>query len=286
MGNNNMKAMKAVLTIAGSDSSGGAGIQADLKTMTMLGTFGMSAITAVTVQNTTGVKDVLALPCDIIRKQIEAVCEDIFPDAVKIGMLANEEIVHCVAGAVKDCKIKNVVLDPVILSTSNHRLLDTQAFDSLKTKLIPLADIITPNIPEASILSGVEIQSRGDMVKAAREISKWYHGAVLIKGGHLKDNDTAWIEEDKNQCMAADLLYENGKEQWLLEEFIDNPNTHGTGCTLSSAIACNLALGRNMYEAVSLAKQYLTGAIGACLDMGHGRGPLNHAYTLSDSRSV
>ena len=270
MGNNNMKAMKAVLTIAGSDSSGGAGIQADLKTITMLGTFGMSAITAITAQNTTGVRDVYALPCGIIRKQIDAVCDDIFPDAVKIGMLANEEIVRCVAEAVRDRAIKNIVLDPVILSTSNHRLLDTQAFDSLKTKLIPLADIITPNIPEASILSGVEIQSRGDMVKAAREISKWYHGAVLIKGGHLKDNNTVWIEEDKSKCMAADLLYENGKEQWLLAEFIDNPNTHGTGCTLSSAIA----------------KQYLTGAIGACLDMGHGRGPLNHAYTLSDSRFV
>lgn len=286
MGNNNMKAMKAVLTIAGSDSSGGAGIQADLKTMTVLGTFGMSAITAITAQNTTGVRDVYALPCDIIRKQIDAVCDDIFPDAVKIGMLANEEIVRYVAEAVRDRGIKNVVLDPVILSTSNHRLLDTQAFDSLKTKLIPLADIITPNIPEASILSGIDIQNREDMVRAARLISEWYRGAILIKGGHLKDDSTAWIKENENQCTAADLLYENGNEQWLEAKFIDNPNTHGTGCTLSSAIACNLALGRNMYEAVLLAKKYLTGAIGDCLNMGHGRGPLNHAYALSDSRFV
>lgn len=277
--------MKAVLTIAGSDSSGGAGIQADLKTMTVLGTFGMSAITAITAQNTMGVNDVLALPPDIIKKQVTAVCDDIFPDAVKIGMLANEEIVKCVAEVISECNIRNIVLDPVILSTSNHKLLDPAAFDSLKTKLIPLADIITPNIPEASILSGVEIKSREDMVRAAKEISKWYGGAVLVKGGHLKDDNTVWIKEDGVVNTAADLLYENGEERWLEAGFIDNPNTHGTGCTLSSAIACSLALGNDMYEAVFLAKKYLTGAIKADLNIGHGRGPLNHAYTISDSRS-
>lgn len=278
--------MKTVLTIAGSDSSGGAGIQADLKTMTMLGTFGMSAVTAITAQNTMGVKEVFAIPCDMIQKQVTAVCEDIFPDAVKIGMLANKNIVECVAAVIKKCNIKNVVLDPVLISTSGHRLLDDAAVDSLKNELMPLADIITPNIPEAERLSEIKIQNRSDMIKAASRISEWYDGAVLIKGGHLMDDKTARINEDENMKTASDLLYEHGKEHWINAEFIDNPNTHGTGCTLSSAIACMLALGNDMYNAVWLAKKYLTGAIAAGLDIGNGRGPLNHAYTLPDSRPL
>lgn len=278
--------MKAVLTIAGSDSSGGAGIQADLKTMTELGTFAMSAITAVTAQNTMGVKDVLALPESIIESQITAVCEDIFPDAVKIGMLANSGIVECVASSIKKCNLKNIVLDPVMVSTSGHRLLDDAALDSLKTKLIPLADIITPNIPEAEILSGNKIQCRADMVNAAAGIAEWFGGAVLIKGGHLNGDNTSCIREDNEKNTAADLLYENGKESWFEEEFINNPNTHGTGCTLSSAIASELALGNNLHDSVLLAKKYLTGAIRAGLNLGHGRGPLNHAYIISDRRPV
>lgn len=274
--------MKTVLTIAGSDSSGGAGIQADLKTMTELGTFGMSAITAITAQNTCGVNAVLALPCDIISAQIDAVCEDIFPDAVKIGMLANSQIVECVAASIKKNAIKNVVLDPVMVSTSGHRLLDEDASAALINVLMPLADIITPNIPEAECLAGTKIASRSDMVKAAGIIAGNFAGAVLIKGGHLADTGSNCIEDSADT--AADLLYHNGQSLWFEAEFVDNPNTHGTGCTLSSAIASELAKGCTMPEAVGKAKEYLTGAIKAGLNLGKGRGPLNHAWqnALSD----
>lgn len=273
--------MKTALTIAGSDSSGGAGIQADLKTMTELGVFGMSAVTAITAQNTRGVGRVLALPGDIIEAQVLSVCEDIFPDAVKIGMLANEEIVECVANVVKRCGIKNIVLDTVMISTSGHSLLEDGAVDALRDKLMPLADIITPNIFEAERLSGTDINTRRDMEKAACIISSCFDGAVLIKGGHLK-------EVNASVNSASDLLYYNHECRWLEEEFIDNPNTHGTGCTLSSAIASFLAMGVDMCGSVEKAKEYLTGAIKSGLNLGHGRGPLNHAWKnfVSDSRSL
>ena len=274
--------MKTVLTIAGSDSSGGAGIQADLKTMTELGTFGMSAITAITAQNTCGVNAVLALPCDMISAQIDAVCDDIFPDAVKIGMLANSQIVECVAASIKKNAMKNIVLDPVMVSTSVHRLLDDDASDALINVLMPLADIITPNIPEAECLAGMKIASKADMIKAAGIIAGSFDGAVLIKGGHLANTGANCIEDSTN--VAADLLYHGGQTQWFEAEFVDNPNTHGTGCTLSSAIASELAKGADMPEAVRKAKAYLTGAIKAGLNLGKGRGPLNHAWqnTISD----
>lgn len=261
--------MKKVLTIAGSDCSGGAGIQADLKTITAHKMYGMSVITAITAQNTVGVKCVQPIFVQMVEEQIRSVFEDIVPDAIKIGMLCNADIIKCVAKTLKCFDIPPIVLDPVFVSTSGHTLIEDDAICALKEELIPLATIITPNIPEAKRLSGMEINDFDDMKKSALLIGKWYDGNILIKGGHLKESDK-----------ATDLLLSSGDFSTFETDFIDNPNTHGTGCTLSSAIACEIADGKALKQAVGDAKGYLTKAINAKLDLGKGRGPLNHMVNL------
>lgn len=259
--------MIKALTIAGSDCSGGAGIQADLKTFTAYGVYGMSVITAITAQNTTGVFSVENISEKMVEAQMDAVFTDIVPDAVKIGMVSSEAIIHAISKKLKEYKPQNIVLDPVMVATSGDALFDTDAQSVLINELMPLADLITPNISEAEILSGIPIKSKNDMIRAARDIAGYYKGAILVKGGHLED------------C-ADDLLYYEGFGYWLPEEKINNPNTHGTGCTLSSAIAANLAMGSTMTSAVKNAKQYVHGAIMDGLDLGRGNGPLNHLYQL------
>ena len=259
--------MKKVLTIAGSDCSGGAGIQADIKTITVHRMYAMSAITALTAQNTTGVYGVLEAGADFVARQLDCIFSDIRPDAVKIGMVSSAEIIQVIAEKLTEYGAENIVVDPVMVSTSGSRLLSDGAMAALIEKLMPLGDVVTPNIPEAQALCGFEIKTREDMVKAAREIGKHLPGAVLIKGGHL-------------DASADDLLYMDGRAIWLEGERVDNPNTHGTGCTLSSAIACNLAAGHSVEKSVSSAKAYLTGALRAGLDLGRGSGPLNHGYAL------
>lgn len=259
--------MKTCLTIAGSDSSGGAGIQADLKTMTVNGVYAMSVITALTAQNTQGVTGILDVSPEFITEQMDAVFNDIYPDAIKIGMVSSSEIVEAIAASLEKYQAKNIVLDPVMVATSGAKLLKEEAMDSLINRLIPLADVITPNIPEGEILAGMEITNEDQMIKAAEEIGKKYDCAVLLKGGH-RVND------------ANDLLYKDGKFKWFRSERIDNPNTHGTGCTLSSAIGANLAKGYDIDQAIEKAKDYLTGALRAGLDLGKGSGPLMHNYKI------
>ncbi|MBQ4045989.1 MAG: bifunctional hydroxymethylpyrimidine kinase/phosphomethylpyrimidine kinase [Lachnospiraceae bacterium] len=259
--------MKTALTIAGSDSSGGAGIQADLKTMTMNGVFAMSAITALTAQNTTGVRSIQEASPEFLKDQIDAVFEDIYPDAVKIGMVSSSELIRVIADRLRFYKAKNVVVDPVMVATSGSALMKNDAVQTLIDELLPLAVLATPNIPEAEILSGMKIENEEDMTKAARKIGDTYHCAVLVKGGH-SIND------------ANDLLYADGKLTWFEGKRIDNPNTHGTGCTLSSAIASNLAKGFTLSESVQRAKSYISGALAAMLDLGKGSGPMNHAFDL------
>lgn len=259
--------MKTCLTIAGSDSSGGAGIQADLKTMTVNGVYAMSVITALTAQNTQGVTGILDVSPEFITEQMDAVFTDIYPDAIKIGMVSSPEIVEAIAASLEKYKAKNIVLDPVMVATSGAKLLKEEAMDSLINRLIPLADVITPNIPEGEILAGMEITNEDQMIKAAEKIGKKYDCAVLLKGGH-RVND------------ANDLLYRDGEFKWFRSERIDNPNTHGTGCTLSSAIGANLAKGYDIDQAIEMAKDYLTGALRAGLDLGKGSGPLMHNYKM------
>lgn len=259
--------MKKVLTIAGSDSSGGAGIQADIKTITAHKLYAMSAITALTAQNTTGVYGVLDADADFVKKQIDCIFTDIRPDSVKIGMVSNSDIINAIADKLIEYKAENIVVDPVMVATSGSKLISDEAKNTLINRLLPLGTIITPNIPEAEVLSGVKIKSDEDMIKAAKEISKNMDSAILIKGGHY----------DKN---ANDLLYDNGKIYWFKGKRVDNNNTHGTGCTLSSAIACNLAMGYSKEESIKNAKDYITGALKAGLDLGKGSGPLNHMYNL------
>lgn len=259
--------MKTCLTIAGSDSSGGAGIQADLKTMTVNGVYAMSVITALTAQNTQGVTGILDVSPEFITEQMDAVFNDIYPDAIKIGMVSSSEIVEAIAASLEKYQAKNIVLDPVMVATSGAKLLKEEAMDSLINRLIPLADVITPNIPEGEILAGMEITNEDQMIKAAEEIGKKYDCAVLLKGGH-RVND------------ANDLLYRDGEFKWFRSERIDNPNTHGTGCTLSSAIGANLAKGYDIDQAIEKAKDYLTGALRAGLDLGKGSGPLMHNYKI------
>ena len=259
--------MKKVLTIAGSDCSGGAGIQADIKTITAHKMYAMSVITALTAQNTTGVYDVLEATPEFVGNQLDCIFEDIKPDAVKIGMVSNTDIIYVIAKNLREFNAENFVVDPVMVSTSGGKLLKDNAVDALINHLFPLAVLITPNIPEAENLAWFSIKCRDDMQKAAEKISNLTQGAVLIKGGHLEDS-------------ADDLLFTAGKTFRLKSPKIDNPNTHGTGCTLSSAIACNLALGLTISESVENAKEYITGAIKAGLDIGKGRGPLNHCYSL------
>lgn len=259
--------MEKLLTIAGSDSSGGAGIQADLKTFSAHKTYGMSVITSVTAQNTTGVIGVVDLPSDFVGEQLDAIFTDIYPDAIKIGMVSDEKIIETITNKLKEYKAKNIVVDPVMVATSGSALMKSTATRTLVQELLPLADVITPNMFEAEVLSGIEVKSKKDMEKAAKIIGKSLKGAILVKGGHLEDS-------------ADDVLYMGGKLYWLPGQKISNPNTHGTGCTLSSAIAVNLAKGMDEITAIKNAKEYLTGAIKVKLDLGKGRGPLNHLYNI------
>ena len=259
--------MKTALSIAGSDCSGGAGIQADLKTMTMNGVYAMSAITALTAQNTTGVAAILESDPDFLAKQIDAVFTDIRPDAVKIGMVSSVPLIEVIADRLRFYKAENIVVDPVMVATSGSALIETDAVQALKEQLLPLAAVVTPNIPEAEVLSGMAIHTPEEMEQAARQISEKYGCAVLCKGGHSVND-------------ANDLLVANGEAKWFLGKRIDNPNTHGTGCTLSSAIAANLAKGKPLDEAVQRAKEYISGALADMLDLGQGSGPMNHAFAL------
>ena len=261
--------MKTALTIAGSDCSGGAGIQADIKTMTMNGVYAMSAITALTAQNTTGVRKIQESTPEFLEQQIDAVFEDIFPDAVKIGMVSSSEIVCVIADRLKYHKAKNIVVDPVMVATSGSSLMKTDAVKTLIDVLLPIATLVTPNIPESEVLSGISIENKEDMQMAAKTIGDKYSCAVLLKGGH-SIND------------ANDLLYANGEFKWFYGKRIDNPNTHGTGCTLSSAIAANLAKGFNVSDAVRKAKEYISDALAAGLDLGQGSGPLMHNFDLKE----
>lgn len=259
--------MKKVLTIAGSDSSGGAGIQADIKTMIANGVYAMSAITALTAQNTTGVFAISQVTPEFLKQQINCVFEDIRPDAVKIGMVPTAELISVIAERLEFYKAENVVVDPVMVSTSGSRLMQTEALSALTEKLLPLATLVTPNIPEAQVLAGLEIHGIENMTAAAKHISEKCGCSVLLKGGH-RVND------------ANDLLYSNGECLWIAGKRINNPNTHGTGCTLSSAIASNLAKGFMLEESVCRAKDYVSGALAAMLDLGKGSGPMNHMYTF------
>ncbi len=259
--------MKTALTIAGSDSSGGAGIQADIKTMTANGVYAMSAVTALTAQNTTGVYGILESTPEFLASQLDCIFTDIFPDAVKTGMVSSTGLIEVIADKLKQYKAKNIVVDPVMVATSGSRLISQEAVDALKALLLPLATVLTPNIPEAEVLSGLTISGPADMEKAAQAIGKAYGCAVLCKGGH-----------DLND--ANDLLWRDGTCKWFHGRRIDNPNTHGTGCTLSSAIASNLAKGCDLDTAVERAKAYLSGALAAMLDLGAGQGPMDHLFDL------
>ena len=259
--------MKTALTIAGSDSSGGAGIQADIKTMTANGVYAMSAVTALTAQNTTGVTDILEATPAFLAAELDAVFTDIFPDAVKIGMVSSGALITVIADKLALYKARHIVVDPVMAATSGAKLLQDEAIGALRQRLLPMAELLTPNIPEAEILSEMSISSPGDMEKAARTIYERYGCAVLCKGGH-----------DLND--ANDLLWQNGVGRWFRGRRIDNPNTHGTGCTLSSAIASNLAKGFDLETSVERAKAYISGALSAQLDLGRGRGPMDHMFAL------
>lgn len=259
--------MNTTLTIAGSDSCGGAGIQADIKTMTMNGVYAMSAITALTAQNTLGVTGIMDVTPEFLAKQLDAVFTDIRPDAVKIGMVSQTGLIKIISDKLKEYDAKNIVVDPVMVATSGARLIEEDAIDVLKDELLPLATVLTPNIPEAEILSGQSIASADEMIFAAKKINEAYGCGVLLKGGHAVND-------------ANDLLYQNGKFTWFKGRRINNPNTHGTGCTLSSAIAANLAKGYKLEAAVDKAKQYISGALADMLDLGQGSGPMNHAFNL------
>ena len=259
--------MRTALTIAGTDPSGGAGIQADIKTMTAHGVFAMSAVTALVAQNTTGVKSIVESAPDFLAAQLDCVFTDIFPDAVKTGMVASTALIGVIAEKLRQYGAKNLVVDPVMVATSGDRLISEDAVAALKEQLLPLATVLTPNIPEAELLSGRSITDAAGMEAAARAISQQYGCAVLCKGGH-QIND------------ADDLLWQNGEGRWFRGRRIHNPNTHGTGCTLSSAIASNLALGDPLDRAVERAKEYISGALGAMLDLGHGSGPMDHMFDL------
>lgn len=266
----NYRKVKTALTIAGSDSSGGAGILADIKTMQANGVYAMSAITALTAQNTMGVTAISQVAPEFLGQQIDAVFTDIFPDAVKTGMVASKALIEVIADRLKLYGAKNIVVDPVMVSTSGSRLLQKDAVDTLKKLLFPLARVITPNIPEAEVLSGMKICNKSDMQAAAVAISKKYSCSVLLKGGHSISD-------------ADDLLFDNDSLTWFEGKRVENKNTHGTGCTLSSAIASNLAKGYELREAVLLAKEYISGALGYMLDLGKGSGPLYHGFDIKSN---
>ena len=305
--------MKTALTIAGSDSSGGAGIQADIKTMTANGVFAMSAITALTAQNTTGVTAIFDTTPQFLAQQLDAVFTDIYPDAVKIGMVSSAPLIDTIAERLHFYGAKHIVVDPVMVATSGAKLLQDDAVQALTEKLLPLAEVLTPNIPEAEILSGMSIANAADMEAAARAISERYDCAVLCKGGHqINDADDLlwqggtgkWFKGKRianpnthgTGCTlssaiasnlakgydndADDLLWQGGTGKWFKGKRIANPNTHGTGCTLSSAIASNLAKGYDLDTAVERAKAYISGCLSAMLDLGHGSGPMDHTFNL------
>ena len=260
--------MKTALTIAGSDSSGGAGIQADIKTMTMNGVYAMSAVTALTAQNTEGVRAVSAVSPDFLRQQIDAVFEDIRPDAIKIGMVPDAALVEVIAERLRYYGAENIIVDPVAVSTSGSELSSDGAYTAMKELLLPVSALATPNIPEAELLSGMTVTDEDGMLSAARTITEKYGCNVLVKGGHSVND-------------SNDILYRlNGSHHWFTGKRVDNPNTHGTGCTLSSAITANIAKGLSMPEAIQRAKDYISGALGAMLDIGHGYGPLDHMFDL------
>lgn len=265
--------MKNVLTIAGSDSSGGAGIQADLKTFSAHGAYGMSVITAVTAQNTMGVYAVQDIAPEIISEQIRAIFEDISVDALKIGMVSQIDTISAIAEGLLYYKPLNIVLDPVMVSKSGYHLLRPEAKKALIEKLLPFAEVATPNIPEAEVLIGMKVEGISDMEKAARLIYEMGPRNVLIKGGHLDDQ-------------ATDVLYDGINMKHMKSRRIDTQNTHGTGCTLSAAIAANLAKGMKVTEAVAKAKEYITVAIENSLSLGKGVGPTNHFYTLYKKAGV
>ncbi len=259
--------MKTALSIAGSDCSGGAGIQADLKTMISNGVYAMCAITSLTAQNTTGVTDIMDSTPEFLEEQLDAVFTDIFPDAVKIGMVSSSELIKTIADRLKFYNARHIVVDPVMVATSGSSLLKSEALETLKKQLLPIAQIATPNIPEAEILAEMKIGSKEDMEAAAKIIYEKYGCCVLLKGGH-----------DLND--ANDLLYSKDEIKWFNGKRINNPNTHGTGCTLSSAIASNLAKGYELDAAVKRAKDYISGALGSMLDLGKGSGPMNHGFDI------
>ncbi len=264
--------MKTVLTIAGSDSSGGAGIQADIKTMTANGVYAMSAVTALTAQNTTGVTGIVEVTPEFLSKQLDSVFTDIYPDAVKIGMVTSAQLIETISKMLKFYNARNIVVDPVMISTSGSKFLEDDALETMKNSLFPQAVLLTPNIPEASVLSGITIVNEADMIKATEIIGNQFGCAVLCKGGH-RVND------------ANDLLYYNNKYKWFVGEKINNENTHGTGCTLSSAIACGLAKGMDLETSIQMAKDYISGALKAMLDLGKGNGPLNHMWNIHRSEN-
>ncbi len=260
--------MRTALTIAGSDSSGGAGIQADIKTMTCNGVYAMSAITALTAQNTTGVTGIMEVTPAFLEEQLDDIFTDIYPDAVKIGMVSSSELIRSISKKLKEYNAKNIVVDPVMVATSGARLISDEAVSTLKQDLLPIAAVLTPNIPEAEVLAEMSITREEDMVSAAKIIGEKYHCAVLCKGGHSLND-------------ANDLLYRDGEIRWFRGKRIDNPNTHGTGCTLSSAIASNLAKGYDLETSVERAKEYISGALAAMLDLGRGSGPMKHGFNIT-----
>lgn len=259
--------MHTALSIAGSDSSGGAGIQADIKTMTMHGVFAMTAVTALTAQNTLGVTDIMEATPDFLAHQLDAVFTDIFPDAVKVGMVSSSALICVIADKLKQYSAKKIVVDPVMVATNGAKLICDEAIETLKAKLLPIADVITPNRPEAEVLTGMRILTVADMETAARQIFEKFGCNVLMKGGH-----------DLND--ANDLLWTSKGPEWFYGKRIDNPNTHGTGCTLSSAIAANLALDNDLATSVRVAKDFISGALSAKINLGRGKGPMNHSFSL------
>ena len=261
--------MKTAITIAGSDSSGGAGIQADIKTMITNGVYAMSAITALTAQNTTGVTSILNATPEFLGQELDSIFTDIYPDAVKIGMVSDKELIKVIAAKLRQYEAKNIVVDPVMVATSGAKLISDDAADTLKEELFPLASVLTPNIPEAEVLSGMKIETAEDMIKAAAAIGEKYSCAVLCKGGHQLND-------------ANDLLWREGDYKWFQGKRINNPNTHGTACTLSSAIASNLAKGFDLDTSVERAKKYISGALAAMLDLGKGSGPMNHGFAIKN----
>lgn len=260
--------MRTALSIAGSDSSGGAGIQADIKTMTANGVYAMTAITALTAQNTTGVTGIMEVTPEFLAQQLDSIFTDIRPDAVKIGMVSSSALIQVIAEKLKEYKAENIVVDPVMVATSGSKLISDDAIETLKTCLMPLSSILTPNIPEAEVLAEMKVETEEEMILAAKKISETFHCAVLCKGGHQLND-------------ANDLLYRNGEYKWFHGKRIQNPNTHGTGCTLSSAIASNLAKGYSMDESVKRAKDYISEALEAMLDLGKGSGPMKHCFNIT-----